>query len=327
MILDNNGIIQKSKEARSRYGEAKANEEEQLDQISSWIDKQTGDDETSINWEELIKDANSNPNKYKHPDQSSTNADVGIGTDGNPVNMDLWTYQVINENEIQLGQSQKNDCFGTPGYENSKIINGKIQGKVPQYIKLAANDSFYTVTSAHSAFMGCTNLVIAPELPKDITDMTATFRGCTNLTQAPKIPSKVTNLWYTFFGCSKLSGSIIIPESVKNMVNTFIGCESLLIAPKIPENVESLDWTFAGCTNLKTAPEIPESVTDLGGTFINCTNLTGNLIINANPTFYESCLLDAATADNANLVVSGSSTVLDEIIATKGTDSHITKAQ
>ena len=258
LILDNNGIIQKSKEARNRYGEAKANEEEQLDQISSWIDKQTGDDETSINWEELIKDANSNPSKYKHPDQSSTNADVGIGTDGKPVNMDLWTYQVINENEIQLGQSQKNYCYGTPGYENSKIINGEIQGKVPQYIKLADNDSFYTVTSAHSAFMGCTNLVIAPELPKDITDMTATFRGCTNLAKAPEIPSKVTNLWYTFF---------------------------------------------------------------------ECTNLTGNLIINVSPIRYDFCLLGAATADNANLVVSGSSTVLDEIIATKGTDSHITKAQ
>ncbi len=74
-------------------------------------------------------------------------------------------------------------------------------------------------------------------------------------------------------------------------------------------------------------PEIPSSVTNMNITFNGCTKLTGNLIINASPTYYDDCFKNAATADIAKLVVSGSSTVLNEIIATKSENSHITKAQ
>ena len=41
-ILDNNGIIQKSKEARREYGQAKANEHEDLSDLSDTIDEATG---------------------------------------------------------------------------------------------------------------------------------------------------------------------------------------------------------------------------------------------------------------------------------------------
>ena len=42
MILDNNGIIQKSKDARNKYGEAKDNEQAQMSGVSDWIDNQVG---------------------------------------------------------------------------------------------------------------------------------------------------------------------------------------------------------------------------------------------------------------------------------------------
>lgn len=38
LILDNNGIIQKSKQARKEYGQAKENEQTDLNNASSWID-------------------------------------------------------------------------------------------------------------------------------------------------------------------------------------------------------------------------------------------------------------------------------------------------
>lgn len=41
LVLDNNGIIQKSKEARNKYGQAKENEQEDLNKASSWIDEVT----------------------------------------------------------------------------------------------------------------------------------------------------------------------------------------------------------------------------------------------------------------------------------------------
>ena len=344
MILDNNGIIQKSKDAKRKYGQARTNEQSDLNNISYWIDEAVGE----INWNKILDDAEKNPDKYKHSEQSSTNGDIGIGTDGKPVNLDLWTYKVINEKEITLGYFI--GCNNTPGYQNNNIVNGQIQGKVPQYIKINGNDEFYAVISMHDTFLGCTSLTVAPvipssvtsmkntfcgctsltvapEIPSSVTSMSETFRYCTSLTVAPVIPSSVTSMRYTFDGCTRLTVVPLIPSSVTIMENTFSGCTSLTVAPEIPSSVTEMFATFFGCTSLTTAPVIPSSVKNMLYTFSKCTKLTGNLIINASPTYYDYCFEDAATVDNANLVVSGSSTVLDEIIATKGTDSHITKAQ
>ena len=344
LLLDENGIIKKSKDARREYEQAKTNEQTDFDNVSDWIDDTVG----KINWEKILNDANKNPDKYKHSEQSNTNGDIGIGTDGKPVNLDLWTYEVINENEITLGYF--NGCNYTPGYQNSNIVNEKIQGKVPQYIKINGNDGFYAVTSMCATFSGCTSLTTAPEIPSSVTDMTATFYrctslttaseipssvtsvgsiffGCTSLTIAPEIPLNVTNMLQTFRGCTSLTTAPEIPSSVTEMMSTFYGCKSLTTAPEIPLNVTNMLQTFSDCTSLTTAPEIPSSVTDMESTFSGCTKLTGNLIINANPTNYRWCLEYTATADDANLVVSGSSTVLNEIIATKSENSHITKAQ
>ena len=43
--MDNNGIIKRSKDARKEYGQAKENEQANLNRISDWIDKQTNEDE------------------------------------------------------------------------------------------------------------------------------------------------------------------------------------------------------------------------------------------------------------------------------------------
>lgn len=275
LILDNNGIIQRSKDAREQYGQARGNEQKQLDKASEWIDDAVG----VSNWDKVLEDAEKNPNNYKHPDQSDENGDIGIGTDGKPVNLDLWNYEVINKDEISLSIEELFSLSGIGGYNNSNIIDGEIQGKVPQYIKKDGKDEFYQVTSMKATFAGCDKLVTAPKIPSSVTSMQATFSGCTRLAIAPEIPSSVTRMYYT----------------------------------------------FSNCTSLTTAPVIPSNVTEMGSAFSKCTKLTGNLIINASPTGYYNCLNNAATADDANLIVSGLSTVLDEIIATKSDNSHITK--
>ncbi len=43
LVLDNNGIIQRSKDARREYGQAKDNEQAQLEEMATWIDNQTGE--------------------------------------------------------------------------------------------------------------------------------------------------------------------------------------------------------------------------------------------------------------------------------------------
>ena len=42
LVVDKNGIIQKSKDARREYGQAKANEQEQMDNANDWIEEATG---------------------------------------------------------------------------------------------------------------------------------------------------------------------------------------------------------------------------------------------------------------------------------------------
>ena len=67
LVVDNNGIIKRSKEARSKYGEAKENEQAQMSGVSDWIDKQVGENGgTKVNptvpgWENK-KDDNSTIN-------------------------------------------------------------------------------------------------------------------------------------------------------------------------------------------------------------------------------------------------------------------------
>ena len=115
-----------------------------------------------------------------------------------------------------------------------------------------------------------------------------------------------------------------IPSTVNNLQWAFAYTE-INDAPEIPSSVTDMQYTFFDCTSLTTAPEIPSSVTDMKGTFSACASLTGNLVINANPTNYNYCLENTSTAAGTNLVVSGTSTLLDAIIATKSANSNITK--
>ncbi len=67
LVVNNNGIIQRSKEARSKYGQAKDNEQAQMSGVSDWIDNQVGSNGgTKVNptvpgWENK-KDENSTIN-------------------------------------------------------------------------------------------------------------------------------------------------------------------------------------------------------------------------------------------------------------------------
>lgn len=135
--------------------------------------------------------------------------------------------------------------------------------------------------------------------------MMCTFSGCTSLTTVPEIPNSVTNMDHTFYGCT-----------------------SLITVGNIGNSVTNMDYTFSGCTSLTTAPVIPSSVTNMNYTFCNCSSLTGNLIINANNVLrYSGCFYAVATNNGCNLVVSGTCPQLDDIIATKSENSHITKGQ
>lgn len=71
-----------------------------------------------------------------------------------------------------------------------------------------------------------------------------------------------------------------------------------------------------GCSLLTEAPIIPNTVTNMGRTFQYCHKLQGEIIINASPTTYTDCFLNAGK-DGTGIILKGSSTVLNELAATK----------
>lgn len=93
----------------------------------------------------------------------------------------------------------------------------------------------------------------------------------------------------------------------------------------IPDSVENMKRTFDRCTSLKKAPDIPDGVKSMEYTFNRCTKLQGTIRIDAEPTNYEKCFYNAAT-EGSGLIVTGSSSVLNEIIAT-GDASKITRGE
>ena len=277
-----------------------------------------------VNWEKILEEANANPEKWRHPDQSSTNKDIGIGTDGKPVNLDLWNYIIIDTNQVSLGTFS--GCNGIPGYQSSNIIDGKIQGTVPQYIYIDEKEEIYTVTNMYCTFYYCTNLIIAPKIPSSVINMDSAFYECSGLTTAPEIPSGVVNMDSAFHGCSSLSTAPEIPVSVINMGAAFWGCKNLIKAPNIPSNVTDIGYAFTSCSSLVAAPDIPASVKDMNYTFYGCNKLEGTMRIDANPTRYENFFYFVAT-EGAGLVVTGSSDMLNQIISTGSSTSKITKGQ
>lgn len=136
----------------------------------------------------------------------------------------------------------------------------------------------------------------------------------------------VVEMKSTFIGCTRLTIAPEIPSTVYNMDSTFSHCTGLTIAPKIPSGVINMYYTFCNCNSLKTAPEIPARVDNLSYTFYGCLNLQGTIKINANPGKYAICFGNGAATKGTGLIVTGESTMLDELIAT-GDSSKISKGQ
>ena len=208
--------------------------------------------ENAVDWDEVLgnlQDAskrNELLNEAKSLGQSNTNSDVGIGTDGNVVNLDLWKYRLTNSGNGVGLQEFDGSIYGS-GYENVNITDdGEIQGKVPQYIFMYSKNEIYPVVSMRRTFYGCTSLTTAPTIPNSVTDMEGTFEKCTSLTTAPTIPNSVTDMERTFEKCTSLTVAPIIPENVTNMSITFSGCTSLTGNIVINANPENIALCFSG---------------------------------------------------------------------------------
>ena len=281
---------------------------------------------------------------------------IGIGTDGKTVNMDLWEYTLNNGtytlNDIDDIKAEDANTENK-GYLG-KIINGKIEGTVPMYIKGKNDKNFIPVTNLKDTFINLQNdfdeLVTTPVIPSTVTEMQSTFSRCGKLKNITNLPPKLEIFKWTFYECTSFENfNMFIPNTVTNMGGTFQKCKNLKrFNSEIPNSVINMDYTFESCTNLSEfnspIPEnvinmfatfsqcenltevnmvIPESVTNLQYTFGECLNLRGTIEINANVTGklisnkldYMACFgYSTSTHNKAKLTLKGTCTVLEKIL-------------
>lgn len=337
-LTGDNGILTRAQEAKNKTEEAQKDEENILSSYEDKINEYAG-----IDWDTVLANA------QKHPEQKTSTA-IGVGTDGRAVNMDLWECTLLEDGTYALNDSDSVAITGTrtAGYTGN-IVDGKIEGTIPQYIKDESDGSFIevtsiqwlfyqktelatspkipdTITNMYNTFNGCTNLITVGEIPDSVTNMQGTFNGCTSLTTVTSLPNNLENMSYTFQNCSKLITVCDIPNNVTNMEATFLKCTSLIIAPEISSSVTNMHLTFQNCTNLTTVGIIPNSVINMQSTFNGCTNLQGEIIINANLTGaildeeanikdYQGVLWNACMTDGITLKLSGTCPVLQKIVS------------
>ena len=172
------------------------------------------------------------------------------------------------------------DSSGSGAYNGVFAGNQNIKSvKFEEGVSFANNNMHY-------AFHECLNLVNAPVIPTNVTDLSYAFVCCANLASTPNIPSKVTNMQSAFSRCLSITDAPAIPASVTIMTWAFSGCQNLVNAPDMSnaKNVTNMYRTFQNCTNLKNAPVIPANVTYMVDTFYNCYNLVNAPVIPANVT-------------------------------------------
>ena len=229
-----------------------------------------------INWEEIMENA-------LPPIDQTTEGVIGLDSNGNSVNMDLWEYTLY-EGTYALNDIKDLEAVG--GVDESKgylgeIINGKIEGTIPKYIKASTDNEFIPVTSLKDTFININNdfdgLITTPVIPSTVTNMRSTFSRCNNLKNITNLSPNLINMRSTFFECTGLQiFNIVIPNKVTNMYGTFNGCESLeTFDSLIPDSVTDMHATFNECINLQSFnSSIPKNVIDMYATFSQCRNLT-----------------------------------------------------
>ena len=292
-----------------------------------------GEVRDGIDWNEAMANA-----KAPEGQEITSKNVIGLGTNGQAVNMDLWLYSFdtvtngygLNSKEVfQNTEYNSNgtntETIRTAGYKGTET-NGK-DIIIPQYISVDGGKTYNPVTSLYRTFNNNTNITTMPLIPTTVTNMQSTFESCTNLKECI-IPNSVENINWCWNG-SGIEKIKEIPSSIIYMTGSFAFCNSLEYANlKIPDNVESLNSSFRNCENLKEAnlilpeglkimyltfyqcykltrgPEvIPASVTNMVQTFQEDAKLTGEMTIKATPIEYDNVFRKAATDKDAKLII------------------------
>lgn len=318
-----------------------------IDKNKEYITSETMKVSSGINWDKAKREA-------KIPEEQKNKNVIGIGTNGQTVNMDLWKYTYdtvtggygLNSKEvfqnIEYNENGTNtETIRTAGYIGKETDYNNII--IPQYISEDDGKNYIPVTSLYRTFMNNQEIEGTPNIPTTVTNIFAAFESCRRLTEF-NIPSSVIDISWAFSGTGikeikneigsnieKIKGAFAscnslervnfeIPKKVKDMTCTFGQNYNLKEANIIlPENLENMEMTFYRCDNLEKGPDvIPEKVTNMLQTFQRCSKLHGTMTIKASPEKYGNAFGEGCASKAPSPLIiregNGNRNILKEII-------------
>ena len=199
-------------------------------------------------------------------------------------------------------------------------------------------------TSTSNMFNGCASLVtldLSNFNTSNMTSMTAMFANCSSLASLDLSgfnTSKVTNMSNMFSQCkvlTKLNLNNFNTSNVTNMNSMFYNCKTITdldLSNFNTVNVTNMSTMFTSCSGLKNLNIINFNTTNVMHTasmFAGCTNINTSInILNSTNTDYTGMFSNAATDANAKITVNyiaDASTLVDNMIATKSSNSNVVK--
>ena len=250
-------------------------------------------------------------------DEERNNGVIGIGTDGKPVDMDLWEYTLMEDGTYGLNDINGLDGTGnlgrSAGYIGGYTEDGKILGTIPQYISNDNGKNFIEVTSMVHTFYECKSLIIAPEIPRTVKDMQVTFYQASNLITPPKsIPDSVNNLSYSFASCDKLNKMPKLGKNITDMMAAFRYTSITELNGEIPSNLIELSTAFQGCSKLKYVNvEMHDGIKNMSNTFKDCSELTSiNITIPNTVKDMSGTFMNCSSLRSVNMIIPSSVTNL-----------------
>ena len=231
LILDNNGIIQKSKDAKREYGQARENEQADLNKASSWIDE-------VANAPEIVEPENINDWEYIEEEDGTITITQYIGNETKIIIPNHINGKAVKR--LYAGRTE-NMPSGTRSFWGSEICasdhgykmlqNTITEIIISQGIEILDDSAFFYTMALESV-----------EIPDTVTTIgKCAFLSCGNL-KSVTIPGKVRSIGTRAFSNIALT-EINIPQSVTTMgAKVFAGIQSITVNVPFKEGETPEGW-------------------------------------------------------------------------------------
>ena len=293
LILDENGIIAKSKDARARWNNAQMNEEKNMGEIDKTFDEIVYNkiDPTEM-YAVLYSDGTL---VFYQKTENILNERNGATIVKQTEN--ISDTQELSEDELKallfwIGDQEQADQI------TSVVIAEEIAPKSTKKLFSALKNieniiglnklNTCNVTTMLDMFRNCSNLKsvdLSTFNTEKVTTMHAMFAYCTsieNINMSSFNTKEVANMSAMFYDCSnlkQLNVNNFNTQNVTTMKKMFYNCSQLQqldVNNFITEEVTDMSWMFYNCGQLKQLDVNnfnTENVTTMASMFANCSNL------------------------------------------------------